>query len=79
MLKQNDEKIGNFLFRYRGEIPVLFLIIGLYVRYNHYLAGNQYDSYYDFACLFVSLLGFAMRVHGILTTGPFPTATGSLA
>lgn len=65
MSKQNKEKIGNFLFRYRGEIPVLFLIIGLYVRYNHYLAGNQYDSYYDYACLLVSLVGMAMRIHAV--------------
>ena len=62
---QNKANIGNFLFRYRGEIPVLFLVIGLYVRYNHFDAGNHYDAYYDLACLAVSLMGFAMRVHAV--------------
>ncbi len=62
---EKQEKIGNFLFKYRGELPILFLILGLLVRYNHYLAGNQYDSYYDYACLIVSLLGFSFRIHAV--------------
>ncbi len=63
--KQNNANIGNFLFRYRGEIPVLFLVVGLYVRYNHYEAGNIYDAYYDLACLAVSLFGFGLRIHAV--------------
>lgn len=63
--KQNRTNIGNFLFRYRGEIPVLFLVIGLVVRYNHYAAGNLYDSTYDYACLGISLVGFCFRIHAV--------------
>ncbi|WP_421875452.1 methyltransferase family protein [Marinoscillum sp.] len=63
--KQNQSNIGNFLFRYRGEIPVLLLVIGLVVRYNHYAAGNLYDSTYDYACLGISLVGFCFRIHAV--------------
>lgn len=62
---KKEQNFGDFLFKFRGEIPVLFLIIGLYVRYNHFEAGNLYDSYYDLSCLAVSLIGLFLRIHAV--------------
>lgn len=66
---------GNWLFRNRSYLPLIFLCAGLSV----YLYGEQSEvegrenfiqEYFEYLCLAVSLLGFFIRVHIVGHTPP---------
>ena len=78
-LLEEFEKRGNWLFRYRGILPLVILVAGM-VFYLwtvlkpelFFLNGTAIEAYYIYICLFVSLLGFAFRVY---TMGHTPKNT----
>lgn len=58
---------GNLLFRYRGILPVLFLVIGLLVFVYHRLDNEHVDlgGNYDFMCLGVGIVGLLIRIYTV--------------
>ncbi len=78
-LQETFEKQGNWLFKRRGELPILILIIGLGIYLlNIWKEGEFFSTiaphwmYYEFFCLLVSLLGAFIRVY---TVGHTPANT----
>ncbi|MFO8065965.1 MAG: isoprenylcysteine carboxylmethyltransferase family protein [Bacteroidales bacterium] len=78
-LLEDFEKQGIWLFRYRGIIPIGVLLIGaLLIVYSEfypetfYLKNSVYEIYYESFCLFLSLVGLAIRVY---TVGHTPKNT----
>lgn len=72
-LQEEFEKRGNWLFRYRGSLPLIILVAGLgfYLLTKLYperftLIGTSITVYYPYICFSVSLLGLVIR---ILTVG----------
>jgi protein-S-isoprenylcysteine O-methyltransferase Ste14 len=69
-LQEEMEKQGNFLFKYRGTLPMIVLVVGLavYLYQQHQLATTGMPSdlvLYERICLVVSLLGLLVRVYTI--------------
>ncbi|MFV0418343.1 MAG: methyltransferase family protein [Dysgonomonas sp.] len=71
-LQEELEKQGNWLFRYRGILPLLILFTGMSVylkaKYYHtflFNDGGTYEINYQWICLFVSLFGFLIRVYTV--------------
>jgi protein-S-isoprenylcysteine O-methyltransferase Ste14 len=76
-LQEEFEVQGNWLFKYRGVLPFIILIIGgyLYVRtelYGWALEETRYEELYEYGCLLVSLFGAAIRMY---TVGHTPANT----
>jgi protein-S-isoprenylcysteine O-methyltransferase Ste14 len=78
-LQEEFEKQGIWLFKYRGTIPLIFLVIGaaLFVRTEIYpetffLKETRYEIYYEMFCLLISLFGLYIRVY---TVGHTPVNT----
>jgi len=78
-LQEEFEKRGNWLFRYRGILPVFILIVGmaLYLRgklypETYFLEGTRFDQYYPYLCFLVSLMGLFVRIY---TMGRTPKNT----
>jgi protein-S-isoprenylcysteine O-methyltransferase Ste14 len=78
-LKEEFERQGNWLFRYRGILPIIILFIGAYLYLQteihpeiFILEGTSYEVYYEMACLLISLLGLGIRVY---TVGHTPENT----
>jgi protein-S-isoprenylcysteine O-methyltransferase Ste14 len=78
-LQEELESQGLWLFKKRGVLPVIILVIGTYLyvqtRMNPEawsLRGTEYEKYYVYACLLVSFLGLAIRVY---TVGHTPSGT----
>lgn len=77
-LLEEFEKQGNWLFRYRGAIPLVVLLIGtiVYLRTKlhpgSFLLKEPYVIYYETFCLLISLSGFIIRVY---TVGHTPENT----
>lgn len=74
-LQSEMQSQGNFLFRNRSYLPLIFLATGLGV----YLYGEYYEverpenflsEYFEFICLGVCLIGFFIRVHIVGHTPP---------
>jgi protein-S-isoprenylcysteine O-methyltransferase Ste14 len=77
VLKKELRKQGDFLFRYRGYLPLIILFAGLAV----YIFSNMKDAaigheftegYYLFVCLLISIIGQIIR---IITVGYTPANT----
>ena len=69
-LVQSLEKQGNFLFKYRGQFPVLLFILAIpfiYVTEYTALSSGASNAYMYFA-IFFSFLGFLIRFYTIGTT-----------
>lgn len=71
-LIEEMEKQGNFLFRYRGVLPVFILAGGLilfaYSQWMQVSLGRPalpFDRFDQLLCLFLCMLGFAIRVHAV--------------
>lgn len=64
------EKEGNFLFKHRGEIPVVLFIMAIPVVYftNTDYLGAQWKSIVMWAAIGLSFLGFIVRAIAIATT-----------
>ncbi len=78
-LQEEFEKQGIWLFRYRGTLPLIILLIGaiLLIRAEiqpeiFFVKGKPYEIYYEMFCLFVSFTGLAIRVY---TVGHTPVNT----
>ena len=78
-LQEEFEKQGNWLFRYRGILPLIILVPGifLYVMTKIYpetsfLGGSPFVESYEFICLLISLAGLSIRVY---TVGHTPKNT----
>src|SRR5690242_16211615 len=78
-LQEELEKQGQWLFKHRGKIPLVILLIGtiLYLRTEAYpetfvLENTPYEPYYESLCLLVSLFGLVIRIY---TVGHTPKNT----
>jgi len=78
-LQEEFEKQGNWLFKYRGTLPIIILIIGtiMYARTEIYpetffLEDTHYEIYFEMACLFISFIGLFIRIY---TVGHTPKNT----
>jgi len=69
-LQEEMEKQGNFLFKYRGSLPLLILVIGLFVYLQAVrLSIIDYEGVitrvYEIICLSVCLLGLFVRIYAV--------------
>jgi protein-S-isoprenylcysteine O-methyltransferase Ste14 len=78
-LHEELEQQGNWLFKYRGVLPVLILVAGICVHVHtelnpdtFFLEDTPYEIYYEIGCLLVSLFGLFIRVY---TVGYTPAGT----
>jgi len=78
-LQESLEKQGNWLFKYRGKLPLLLLaiVLLLFIRTELYpetfiLEETPYEVYYERLCLLLCLFGLAIRVY---TVGHTPANT----
>jgi protein-S-isoprenylcysteine O-methyltransferase Ste14 len=67
-LQEEFEKQGVWLFRYRGTLPLIVLLIGFAIYLwqemmppSFFLEGTPYELYYELGCLAVGLMGLAIR------------------
>lgn len=79
-LQREFKTQGDYLFKNRSYLPLLFLITGLVVfLYGEYKEPNHIEqvsiNYYTLLCLGTSLLGFFIRV---FTVGHTPKNTSGL-
>jgi protein-S-isoprenylcysteine O-methyltransferase Ste14 len=78
-LIEEMEKQGNFLFRYRGILPIIILLVGLvFFLYSEWLRVSlgrpelPFDRFDQLLCIFFALLGFGIRIY---TVGHTPKNT----
>lgn len=66
-LKEELEKQGSWLFKYRSVLPVGILVIGLIVSVQTSLmkTASNCTFYYELSCLWVSLLGLGIRAYTV--------------
>ena len=64
------EKSGNFLFRHRGQIPVILFVLVVPVLYftNYSMLGDITITTLTYFAVFISMLGFIVRAISIGTT-----------
>ena len=69
-LLQSMEKQGNFLFKYRGQFPVvLFLLAVPFIYFTDYNIITEKIQFYSISiALFLSVIGFLIRFYTIGTT-----------
>jgi protein-S-isoprenylcysteine O-methyltransferase Ste14 len=69
-LLHSFESDGNFLFRYRGQIPVILFLAAIPVVYFTDTAWMSLDlkCWLTVVCIAVSVIGFAIRGYAIGTT-----------
>jgi protein-S-isoprenylcysteine O-methyltransferase Ste14 len=78
-LQEEFERQGDWLFRYRGILPIIILFAGITVYIytelhpeTFFLEETPYEIYYESICLVVSLIGFFIRIY---TVGYTPANT----
>ncbi len=78
-LQEEFEQQGNWLFKYRGILPIIILFVGVAVFvYTElhpeifFLKGTPYEIFYEMFCLLVSLTGLYVRAY---TVGHTPANT----
>jgi protein-S-isoprenylcysteine O-methyltransferase Ste14 len=71
-LQEEFEKQGVWLFKYRGTLPLIVLLVGfvVYLWQEMYpslffLEGTPYERCYESCCLIVGLIGLAIRAYTI--------------
>ena len=69
-LVQSFEKQGNFLFKYRGQFPVLLFILSVPFVYltDYKLINYKEYNVFMFTAILISVLGFLVRFYTIGTT-----------
>jgi len=69
-LVQSFEKQGNFLFKYRGQFPVLLFILSVPFIYltDYTLINYKEHNVFMFSSISISVLGFLVRFYTIGTT-----------
>ena len=78
-LTDQMETQGNWLFKHRGILPLIIFLIGVFLFLRNEANPNNwaveetpYEMFYETGCLFVSLLGYIIRVY---TVGYTPANT----
>lgn len=73
-LRDEFEKTGNWLFRWRSYLPLIMLGILLITIRDFKYIGNSHslDMLWEVACLLVALFGLGIRIY---TTGHVPKGT----
>ncbi len=75
-LQEEFESQGNFLFKYRGNLPLIIVFVGLlvFVWNRIYGSGEEIIAYsvVEYCSLFISLVGLGIRVY---TVGHTPANT----
>jgi protein-S-isoprenylcysteine O-methyltransferase Ste14 len=76
-LQEEFEKQGNFLFKYRGVLPLIILLVGIGAFIQTLLRSTgiqdpDLKEIYRFVCLFICFIGFGIRVY---TVGHTPKNT----
>jgi protein-S-isoprenylcysteine O-methyltransferase Ste14 len=78
-LQESFEKRGIWLFKYRGTIPLLILLIGAVIYAlrklnpgDALIERQPYEFYYEILCLLVGLIGLVIRAY---TVGHTPRNT----
>lgn len=76
-LVEEFERQGNFLFKYRSYIPLIFLVSAILVfvievKAESSVYDDVFNSYYGYFCLCVTLIGLTIRVY---TVGFSPDGT----
>ena len=71
-LQESFEKRGIWLFKYRGTIPLLILLIGAVIYAlrklnpgDTLIEQQPYEFYYEMLCLFVGLIGLIIRAYTV--------------
>ena len=68
-LLQEMEQQGIVLFKYRGILPVIIILVGFGVYLHTKISGSEVtfisEQYYEFVCLAVALLGGFIRAYAI--------------
>lgn len=66
-LKQELEKQGNWLFRYRSFLPLIILFIGLavFIETNWNRSSSECNVYYELFCLLISIFGLSIRIYTV--------------
>ena len=69
-LLQSIEAQGNFLFKYRGQFPVILFLLAIpFIYATEYRSiSGEVQSYLLFLAVFLSVLGFLFRFYTIGTT-----------
>ena len=71
-LLHSFETSGNFLFKYRGQIPVFIFLVGLpfiyFADYKYFIANPWIEPFLAVGGVFVSLSGIFIRSYTIGTT-----------
>ena len=64
------EKQGNFLFRYRGQFPVLLFFLAIPFLYwtELELLNESTRARFTFIAILISFLGFCIRAYTVGTT-----------
>lgn len=62
------EKQGNFLFKYRGQFPVILFVLSVPFLYFTESINESSIVYWNYTALLVSVLGFLIRFYTIGTT-----------
>lgn len=71
-LQEEFEKRGNWLFQYRGTLPLIVLIAGLFLYLRskiypetYFPDGTHFEIYYEYICLLISLSGLFIHIYTI--------------
>jgi protein-S-isoprenylcysteine O-methyltransferase Ste14 len=69
-LVQTFEKQGNFLFKYRGQFPVILFLLAIpFIGITDYASISEVNErYYINISVFLSFVGFLIRFYTIGTT-----------
>ena len=78
-LQEELEQQGIWLFKYRGKLPSIVLLIGMFLYLQtklfpgtFFIEGTPYEIYYESFCLVISLIGLGIRMY---TVGHTPKKT----
>jgi protein-S-isoprenylcysteine O-methyltransferase Ste14 len=71
-LTEQMERQGTWLFKYRGILPLIIFVIGIFLFYKNetepenWVLKNETQQYlYELGCLFVAFIGFFIRVYTV--------------
>src|SRR5258706_3448136 len=69
-LQEEFELQGNFLFRYRGVLPIAILALAILAYILHITALpvnriNANNTFYTYSCLLITFLGFVIRIYTV--------------
>ena len=64
------EKQGNFLFRYRGQFPVLLFLLAVpFLYWTDTSSTSEFlKNFYSYCAVILSLIGFCLRAYTVGTT-----------